>query len=206
MRRATRLILIGLLTTGIASPALAQGPWSLFLGGGAAGFGGASTAGTNEDGAVHFKPAPTTRLHVGVAREFGRGGLTLDASYAKAGLGGYQSDAWVSLNPAMTLWDIRLLVSYELVKLGESASLRMAVGPMLQAWSGEAIIDTKTNLGAAAAVTLVAPISGKIGLLVIGSLGVASSPFSQETLDDFGDAEPAAVWTRELSVALRLSL
>jgi hypothetical protein len=106
----------------------------------------------------------------------------------------------------MTLWDIRLLASYELVKLGESASLRVAGGPMLQAWSGEAIIDTKANLGAAAAITLVAPISGKIGLLVTGSLAVASSPFSQETLDDFGDAEPTAVWTRELGVGVRFSL
>ena len=206
MRLATRLVVIALLAAGIVSPALAQGPWSVFLGGGAAGFGGASSPGANGNEQIQFKPTPTTRLHVGVAREFGRGGLTLDAAYAKAGLGGYFSGSSYALNPAVTLWDLRLLASYELVKFGESSSIRVAMGPMLQSWSGDAIVDTKTNLGGAAAVTLVAPISKKIGLLVTGSMGVASSPFAQETLDDFGDAEPAAVWTRELSVGLRLSL
>ena len=99
----------------------------------------------------------------------------------------YSSGGSYSLTPAMTLWDIRLLASYELVQLGESSSIRVALGPMLQSWSGEAIVDTRTNLGGAAAVTLVAPISRKFGLLVSGSLGVASSPFSQEILDAFGD-------------------
>ena len=147
MRLATRLILVVLLAAGIVSPALAQGPWSVFLAGGAAGFGGASTPGTNQLGEVHFKPAPTTRFHAGVARALGRGGLTLDASYAKAGLGGYQAVGSVTLNPGMTLWDIRLLASYELIRLGTSSSIRVALGPMLQSWSGEAIIDTKDKPG-----------------------------------------------------------
>lgn len=205
MRLAPHMLIL-LLVSGFVSPAFAQGPWSVFVGGGAAGFGGASTPGTSEDIDVQFKPTPTTRFHVGVAREFGRGGVTLDASYAKAGLGGYTDGGSYALNPGMTLWDFRLLVSYEILKLGAASSLRVAVGPMLQSWSGEAIIDSRTNLGAAAAVTVIAPISKSVGLLVSGSLGVAASPFAQETLDDFGPAEPASIWTRELGVGVRLSL
>jgi len=200
------LLLLLLLLSGLASPAVAQGPWSVFVGGGAAGFGGASTPGTDEDIEVQFKPTPTTRFHAGVAREFGRAGLTLDVSYAKAGLGGYTEGASYALNPGMTLWDFRLLVGYQVARLGEASSIRVALGPMLQSWSGEAIIDSRTNLGAAAAITVIAPISRSIGLLVSGSLGVAGSPFAQETLDDFGAAEPASVWTRELGVGVRLSL
>jgi hypothetical protein len=199
-------MLLGLLVTGLVSRAVAQGPWSVFVGGGAAGFGGASTPGTSDGIDLQFKPTPTTRFHAGIARGFGRGGLTLDASYARAGLGGYTDPGSYALNPAMTLWDIRLLVSYELFRLGAASSIRAAVGPMLQAWSGEAIGDSRTNLGAAAAVTMIAPVTKGTALLVSGSLGVAGSPFAAETLNGFGPAEPANVWTRELAVGLRLSL
>lgn len=206
MRVARPLILIVVLATSLVSRALAQGPWSIFVGGGAAGFGGASTSGTSDGVDIQFKPTPTTRFHAGVTRALGRGGLTLDVSYAKAGLGGYTDGGSYSLNPAMTLWDFRLLVSYELVKLGDGASIRGALGPMLQSWSGDAILDARTNLGGAAAITLVAPVTGSTALLVSGSMGVAGSPFSPETLDEFGPSEPASVWTRELAVGLRLSL
>ena len=102
MRYAHRLLLISLLMAGVDSPALAQGPWSVFAGGGAAGFGGASKAAAGEDGDVQqFKPTPTTRLHFGAARTLGRGGVALDASYAKAGLGGYADGASYGLNPAL---------------------------------------------------------------------------------------------------------
>ena len=206
MRLARSLMVTVLLVAGIVSCAFAQGPWSVFVGGGAAGFGGASTSGTTEGVDIQFKPTPTTRFHVGAARELGRGGLTLDVAYAKTGLGGYSDGGSYALNPAMTLWDFRLLASYELVKPGKASSLRVAVGPMLQSWSGDAIIDTRTNLGAAAAITMIAPVAKGAALLVSGSLGVAGSPFAPGTLDDFGPAEPASTWTRELGVGFRLSL
>ena len=75
-------------------------------------------------------------------------------SYAKAGLGGYADGTSYSLNPALTLYDVRLLASYEILTLGQATPVRLAVGPMLQVWSGDAIIDTQTRLGGAAAITM----------------------------------------------------
>ncbi len=207
VRLALHLMLLALPAAGIASTAFAQGPWSVFAGGGAAGFGGASSAGSSIDGdPVQFKPSPTTRLHVGVATAFGRGGITLDASYSKSSLGVYGTGASYSIDPAITLWDVRLLASYELSRLGESSSLRIALGPMVQFWSGDAIIDAKTSLGGAVALTLVVPMTRSLGLLVSGSMGVAGSPFAGETLSDFGTAVPTSTWTRELGVGVRVAL
>ena len=207
MRYAHPLLLLAVLMAGTALPAQAQGPWSVFVGGGAAGFGGASKPAAGEEGDVQqFKPTPTTRLHLGVARTLGPGGIALDVSYAKAGLGGYADGTSYSLNPALTLYDVRLLASYEVLTLGPATPVRLAVGPMLQVWSGDAIIDTQTRLGGAATITMGVPISGSVGVIVSGSLGVAGSPFDAETLSSAGLFEPVTTWTRELAVGLRLSL
>ena len=106
----------------------------------------------------------------------------------------------------MTLYDIRLLASYEIRTLGQATWVRLAVGPMLQVWSGDAIIDTQTRLGGAAAITMGVPISRSVGVIVSGSLGVAGSPFDAETLSNVGLFEPVTTWTRELAVGVRLSL
>jgi len=153
-----------------------------------------------------FKPTPTTRLHFGAARTLGRGGVALDVSYAKAGLGGYADGTSYGLNPALTLYDVRLLASYEILTLGQATWVRLAVGPMLQVWSGDAIIDTQTRLGGAVAITMGVPISRSVGVIVSGSLGVAGSPFDAETLSNVGLFEPVTTWTRELVVGVHLSL
>ena len=143
-------------------PAAAQGPWSIFVGGGAAGFGGASTLPEDEPGATaQIKPSPTTRFHAGVARSFGRAAVAFDFAYSKSGLGGYGDGGSYSLSPALTLYDLRLLFNYRIAGFDHS-SLNVALGPMLQVWSGDAILDTQTRLGGAAALTLAVPISGSI--------------------------------------------
>lgn len=205
MRLALRLVPVALATMVTALPAFAQGPWSVFLGGGAAGFGGASTPGTSQGETVQFKPTPTTRLHLGVARTFGNAGVALDASYAKAALGAYADTYSYSLNPAMTLFDVRLLATWQILQIGEASALRIGLGPMLQSWSGDAVVDTRTNIGGAADVTLAVAITRSLALQASGSLAVAASPFAAETLDDYPPAEPANIWTRELGVGLRLS-
>jgi hypothetical protein len=195
-----------LLAGGITAPAAAQGPWSIFVGGGAAGFGGASTLPGDEPGATaQIKPSPTTRFHAGMAHSFGRAGVAFDLAYSKSGLGGYGDGGSYSLSPALTLYDLRLLFNYRIAGFDHS-SLNVALGPMLQVWSGDAILDTQTRPGGVAALTLAVPISGRIGLLVTGSLGVAGSPFDAGLLESAGGFEPANVWTRELGVGLRLSL
>jgi hypothetical protein len=198
-------MLIALITGCIASPAWAQGPWSVVLGGGAAGFGGASTLSAGFTGDEKIKPSPTTRLHLGVARALGRAGLVLDASYAKAGLGVYGVGGSYSFTPGETLYDVRLLASYQIVRFGPAASLRLAAGPMLQIWSGEAIVDTQTGLGGALAITVDAPLTRAFGLMASGSIAVAGSPFSAENLASAGPFEPANIWTRELGVGIRVA-
>lgn len=208
MRPAHPLLFIALLIAGTVSPVIAQGPWSVFIGGGAAGFGGASTRTSPEvEGeVVQFKPSPTTRLHLGIARALGKASIAIDASYAKSGLGGYSSGGSYSLSPAMTLYDVRLLAGYELLTLGQSTPVRLALGPMLQVWTGDAIIDTQTRLGGAVALDMSVPVSRRVAALISGSLGVAGSPFAEETLDSIGPFEPATTWTRELALGLRFSL
>lgn len=205
MRLALRLVLVSLATMVTALPAFAQGPWSVSLGGGAAGFGGASTPGTSLDQTVQFKPTPTIRLHLGLARTFGRAGVALDASYAKAALGAYGEAYSYSFNPAMTLLDVRLLATWQVLQLGEASALRIGLGPMLQSWSGDAIVDTRTNIGGAADITMAVPITHSLALQASGSLAVAASPFAAETLADYPPAEPASIWTRELGIGLRFS-
>jgi len=204
VRFALRLILVILFAAGMVVPAVAQRPWSIFIGGGAAGFGGASSVPDDASGA-QIKPAPTTRLHAGGTRALGRAGVAFDFAYSKSGLGGYGDGGSYALSPALTLYDLRLLFNYRLASFDRS-SLSAALGPMLQVWSGEAILDTQTRLGGAAALTLAVPISGAFGLLVTGSLGVAGCPFDAGILEEAGGFEPANVWTRELAVGLRLSL
>ncbi len=204
MRTATCVLVVALLLSGSTAPLFAQGPWSVALGGGAAGFGGASTSADGSDGS--FKPSPTTRLHLGLARSFGRGAIGMDASYAKAGLGAYIPGYSYSGSPGMTLYDIRLLAGYRLLKFGSSSSLSAALGPMLQVWTGDAIIDVQSRVGGAMALILSVPISSRVGLLVTGSLGVAGSPFDADILSSQGEYEPVAIWTRELMVGVRLSL
>lgn len=205
MRLAYRLALVAAFLV-LTAPAIAQDPWSVFVGAGAVGFGGASQVTTPPllGEATQYKPAPTTRLHLGVARSFGKGGITFDAAYAKSGLGAYTESAHVSFSPALTLYDLRLLGSYAIAAIGQG-SLKVGIGPMLQLWSGEAITNTQTRLGAAASATLSAPLSRRFGVLVAASMGVAASPFDQQTLDDNG-LEAATAWTRELGVALQFRL
>jgi hypothetical protein len=206
VRLASRLLLVMLFAGGMVVPAAAQGHWSVFAGGGAAGFGGASTSAQDEAGeTAQIKPSPTTRFHMGAARSFGRAGAVFGLAYSKSGLGGYGDGGSYSLSPALTLYDLRLLFSYRVAGLDHS-SLIVALGPMLQVWSGDAILDTQARLGGVAALTLAVPISGSIGLLVTGSLGVAGSPFDAVLLESAGGFETANVWTRELGVGVRLSL
>ena len=75
--------------------------------------------------------------------------MAFDFAYSKSGLGGYGDDGSYALSPALTLYDLRLLVNYRLASFDRS-SLSAALGPMLQVWSGEAILDTQTRLGGAA--------------------------------------------------------
>jgi hypothetical protein len=197
-----------LLLLGVPSLAHAQHPWSVAIGGGAAGFGGASKAIESFPGAVsQFKPSPTTRLHIAAGRRLGaRLAVNAEFSYSKAGLTGYGSEQSITFNPAITLYDVRLLASYDLFHFGQDSRLAIAAGPMLQHWSGDAIIDAKTEIGGAAALTLFTPLSGPLGLLVSGSLAVAGSPLDANNLQDLNETfETVAIWTRELVVGLRYS-
>jgi hypothetical protein len=200
---ARRLTLIFLLFGGVFSPAVAQGPWSIFVAGGAAGFGGASSPTDPAGDIAQYKPGATTRFHLGAARAFGRVSVAIDASYAKAGLSATSDGFQAVLSPAITLYDFRLTANYELARMGTGTTLLVGLGPMLQVWSGDAIVGTQTRPGAAAALTLNVPISRRFGLFTTGSLGVAGSAFDQETLDLVGGFEPAATWTRELAVGIR---
>jgi len=200
---ARRLTLIFLLVGGAFSPAVAQGPWSIFLAGGAAGFGGTSSPTAPPGDITQYKPGATTRFHLGAARAFGRVSVTIDAAYAKAALNASTDGYRVAFSPGFTLYDVRLLANYELARMGTGTTLLVGLGPMLQIWSGDAVIGTQTRLGAATALTLNVPISKRFGLFTTGSLGVAGSAFDQETLDLAGGFEPVATWTRELAVGIR---
>jgi hypothetical protein len=205
VRFPLRFVLMWLVPLGIAVPAFAQAPWTVLAGVGAAGFSGGSEALDPPPGEpTHYKPAPTTRLHFGVTREFGRGGITLDASYAKAGLGGYGGNINFTFSPVLTLYDLRLLGGLAVARIGEG-SIRLGAGPMLQIWSGDALLSTQTRLGGVVALSIVVPATRTLGLLLSGSLGVTSSPFDQSTLSE-SNLAGLATWTRELAVGVRLSL
>ena len=203
MQIARRLTLFMLMVGGVVSPAVAQGPWSVFVAGGAAGFGGTSSPTAPVDAVAQYKPGATTRFHLGAARAFGRVSVAIDAPYAKAALEGSADGYRVAFSPGFTLYDVRLLANYELARMGTGTTLLIGLGPMLQVWSGDAIVGTQTRLGAATALTLNVPISRRFGLFTTGSLGVAGSAFDQETLDLAGGFEPVATWTRELAVGIR---
>ncbi len=206
MQIARWLTLMVLLFGITCSPAVAQSPWSIFVAGGAAGFGGASRATDDLSEITQYKPGATTRFHLGAVRSFGRVAVALDASYAKAALNADGDGAWVGLNPAFTLYDLRLLVNYEIARIGTEATLQVGLGPMLQIWSGRAVNSTLARIGAAAAITLVAPISRRFALFTSGSVGVAGSPFDQASLDEVGLFVQTNTWTRELLVGLRYGL
>ena len=204
MRLARQWLFIILSTGGASSPVLAQEPWSVFVAGAAVGFGGGSEALDPPPGEpTQYKPTPTIRLHLGLTREFGRGGITFDASYGKSGLGGYHGTINFSITPALTVYDLRLLASYSIAAIGQG-TLRLGAGPMLQIWSGNAVSDTQGRMGAATALTAAVPISRRVGVLISASLGVAASPFDPQTLEA-NALQAVTTWTRELGVGARFS-
>ena len=95
-----------------ATPAAAQGPWSVFVGRAPQASGAVPTPRTPRRSDPHrYKPTPTTRFHAGVARSSGaRACVRLSLCQIRAR--GIRRWRHQRLSPALTLYDLRLLGSY----------------------------------------------------------------------------------------------
>ena len=184
--------------------AVAQGPWSLFLTGGAVGFSSAIEATVEDvnepDG---FKPASTTRIRLGVGRSFSRFEAQVSYGHAKSGVASID-DVTVTFTPAFTLHEFVLQAGYRLFELQNGATGLMRIGPMLQVWEGDLLDDWRTEWGAQAGFAIDASLTSGLTLMADATLGVAGSFFRDDEFDDLNISyERTAIWTRELAVGLR---
>lgn len=153
-----------------------------------------------------FGPAANLRGGAAVGRRFGRWEGAIAGGYGKHGLRGTDGSSAVTLEPGYTLVTITATAAYALVTTPSGARVQLFAGPSVQFWSGQALPDSRTRVGALGGVGLLAPLAGRLSLDTFASLGVASSPVDADELADLDSSyEAGALWSRELGVGLRLS-
>jgi hypothetical protein len=202
------LVTVGLLLGLSPRTALAQGPWSVFVAGGAVGFGGASKAVEVVPGVpAQFKPTPTVLVRFGVERDFGKASGRVAFGYAQAGLGAYGGEgATVSLDPGASLYEVYLLAGYRLAQLHNGTRVTVRAGPLLQIWEGDFTLTTQYQWGGLGSLAIAAPLAPSLSLEAEGSMSLTGSPFVAENFASLpAQYATKSLWTRELSVGLRYS-
>lgn len=199
------LMPLGLLALTLApAPAMAQGPWSVLVSGGALAFSPLAKA-TVEDvsEAEGFEASSTTQLRVAVERELGTFRVRLAYGYAETGFGS-SGEVRVILLPALTLREGTLQVGYRVLQLGSGATASVRAGPLMHAWSGDALGDTRIEWGAQGGVTLDATIARHLTLVADATLGVTPSFTRDDELDELNISyERTPIWSRALALGLR---
>src|SRR5919107_1141152 len=199
MRLQSRTAMLSTLLFLLVTPASAQ--WAVSLDVGSDRFWGGSQEIAPEG--KSFRPYRPTVLGLGLEHHGERLGLGLGLRYTAASLGLEGPGAVVAAEGAFTVIGVAPEVSYRVATLGPGNRLLVHLGPVLEVWH---LVDQewRVRAGGQAAVSLVVPVGGRIGLTVGGNLAVVSSPFRTEELLNQYDLRP--LWRRGVAAGLQYRL
>ena len=186
------------LAVNLVRPVLAQ--WSLSAGIDAPRFSGAAVEPATGRSLRPYRP---TVWQLGVRRVNGRVGVGLRVHYASSSLALEGSEAVAAVKDALELYGIAPELSVRVARVGPDAALRVAAGPLLEAWK-LADVDTHWRLGMAAGVELRFSLGGRWTATARAGGAVCPSPFASEDLDEA--LERRALWRREAGVSLEYRL
>ena len=201
-RSAAFLALV--LTVAVVRPAgvsAQEGNWRISGGASQVWFGGAVTDTTG--GGLRLGPSASTGWSLGADRRVGRMWVGVALSYLSAGL--EVSGSGVSVvtdNLYMRQFEVAVLASLPLVRIGQGAELTLSAGPTLDQWSVSGA-DGRSRFGALALLQFSAPISPDWKLLASAGGSLAGSPFEASELP--AEFEPSTLWTGRAGFGVQLA-
>ena len=203
MRACVLLVLLGMPV----SLAAQEARWHVAIHAVPASFGTGAEASAPAPGDVpEFGLGSGLRGALALGRAFGRWEVAIAGSYGKHGLRGGDGSSWITIEPAFTLATADLTAAYRVLGWATGTRLLVFAGPSLQFWSGEAVVERVSRLGARGGLQLVAPISRPLALDVRAGLGIAASPMTEEVLGGFDSPyDTGSLWSSELGMGLRVS-
>jgi hypothetical protein len=143
-----------------------------------------------------LRPYRPTTVGIGLERRSGPLGVGLRLRYTGASLGLEGKEAVVAAKGVFDVFGFNPEIVYRIASIGAGNSLLLRGGPLFEVWK---IIDedTKTRVGAQAALSMSVPLGGGFAVSVLAGLALTSSPFTRSQIEP--NFEPRALWRRSIA-------
>lgn len=150
-----------------------------------------------------FRPFRPTTFGVEVERRSGRLALGLRLRYSSVGLALEGANGISMAKGIFTVYSAAPEVAYHVATLASVNRLVLHAGPLLEIWS---VLDegSETRIGAEGALSLSAPLGGRLEGSIRAGTALISSPFAREQLD--ANFERRALWRRRFAAGLEYRL
>ena len=156
-----------------ALPGTAAAQWSLAPELGIVSFGRSAR---DTSAGLDLGPASGTAFGFRFGHQRGRWGVTLRLRYGSTGLTATDGDITVIQEHTFKLYDISPVVTWRLARFGPTAMLQADAGPDLSVWKATTG-ETRTRLGASAALALRVDMAPRYFVAIRGEGGVSPSVF-----------------------------
>ncbi|MEX2157612.1 MAG: hypothetical protein WD773_12335 [Gemmatimonadales bacterium] len=196
--RTWAAILVLVATTAIR-PAAAQ--WRIGLELASTNYGG-SAQDTSGTGPPHAGPGDATTIGLRLDKAFSRVGMSLRASYGKAGLSFTGRGLTVTDKTSGHVLEAASLLGFQVAGIGPSGAVRAELGPALHLWKfGDEI---RARVGAVGAVAYEWPVAGRFSGAIRLEGALAKSWF--DAADVPPEYERRATWRYGVTLGLRYRL
>lgn len=150
-----------------------------------------------------FRPYRPTTFGLGLERRSGPLGVGLRLHYTGASMALEGGDAVVAVKGVFDVFGFHPEIVYRIASIGAGNSLLLRGGPLFEVWQ---IIDedTKTRVGAQAALSMSVPLGSGFAASVLAGVALTSSPFTLSQIDP--NFEPRALWRRGIAGRLEYQL
>jgi hypothetical protein len=150
-----------------------------------------------------FRPYRPTSFGVGLERRRGPLGVAVRLHYTGASLALEGSDAVVAAKGVFDVFGIGPEVVYRIASIGAGNTLLLHGGPLFEVWK---IIDedTKSRVGAQAALSMTVPLGSGFAASVLAGVALTSSPFTSSQIGP--NFEPRALWRRGFAARMECQL
>ncbi len=203
IRRWAACFTLGLAAAAVSPGGLSaqEGDWRISGGASQVWFGGGVTDTTG--GGLRLGPSASTAWSLGANRRVGRVWIGVALSYLSAGLEVAGSGVSVVTDDLyMRQFEVAVLASLPVMRIGQGAEFTISAGPTLDHWSVSGG-DGRSRFGALALLQLSAPISPDWKLLASAGGSLAGSPFEASELP--AEFEPSTLWTGRAGLGVRVA-